>query len=917
MANVVRTFLFTDIEKSSLRWERFPHTMGDALARHDALLGTEISKAGGTIFKHAGDGACAVFADINDALDAAVNIQRRLAKENFSAVEDIRVRIALHLGVAEARGGDYFGDVVNRTARLLRLAHGGQILASEAVRDAVKDEGSRDGGTLKYLGVYKFDGLIEPERVFQLSTSGLQTVFAPLRSPDTGGSNLPFQATSFIGRAQEIAELRDVLGGHHLVTLLGPGGIGKTRLSLQAGAEQLGRFPDGVWLVELAGLTEPTQVAQSVAAVFNISLNQEDAVQQLANALLHRKLLLILDNCEHLIAGVGPLVEGLLRRCGNSLTILASSRHPIGVAGERLYHVRPLDFPPPTPGLTAAEASSYSAVQLFADRAALEAGAVLNDATAPRIAAICLRLDGIALAIELAAARIRMLQPAEILAGLNDRFRLLTGGPRTALPRHQTLRATIDWSFRLLSPSEQAALRRLSVFAGSFTLSGAAAVMAGDPVAAEDVPALVFSLLDASLCVRLPHPDSETRYRLLETTRHYALEKLVEANEAGAVNRRFASYLADWLKRACESWPDADTELWRAACEPEIDNLRAAIEWAFGLGGDTDIGTALVAHTVELKRDDVVGREHANWMKQALAAIGPHTPLRDTARLWFFASTDAGTTAVASRTAGLRAFTAFQELDDIVWSCRAAMSLGWALMRPGDLSEAQPYLDYVSRVLPQIPPNKHRSILLFRLALIPAPGEDRDLPQVLMREVIAIGSRFRDYSLSRQASGNLAELEAESGNYAAAAAIARDLSVDCRRAHDDWVLGCVLTNLAVYSMLIGDLETAYKAGVEAIPMLIEQRNEAFIMICAESLAYRAALLGDAERAAIIAGHTEAFVQSGGMQRQLVETIIWDRLNARLAALAKDKTLSPGRRAELALTGSAMSIEDLAAFAVLA
>ncbi len=487
------TFLFTDIEGSTRLWERAPEAMREALARHDALLREAVEAHRGHVFKTIGDAFCAVFAAAPDALVAALAAQRELAGMVVRAASEVsgtaaeemglRVRMAVHAGTAQARDGDYFGPTLNRIARLLAVGHGGQVLLSQAACDLLGDALPSQAG-LRDLGSHRLKDLQQPEHIYQLLHPDLPADFPPLRSLSPETTNLPVQLTSFIGREKEMEEIKRLLSRTRLLTLTGSGGCGKTRLAAQVGADLLADFADGVWLVELAAIADPALVPQTVASTLGI---REEPGQRLLETLQQhlkpKSLLLLLDNCEHLSAACAQLAETLLQACPN-LRILASSREALGIAGELAYRVPSLSLPE-LPRLPSAEAALVPALarceatRLFVERAALSyPGFALTEQNAPAVAQVCVRLDGIPLAIELAAARIKVLSADQIAARLDDRFRLLTGGSRTALPRQQTLRALIDWSYDLLSEAERTLLRRLSVFVGGWTLEAAEAICA-------------------------------------------------------------------------------------------------------------------------------------------------------------------------------------------------------------------------------------------------------------------------------------------------------------------------------------------------------------------------------------------------------------------------------------------------------
>ena len=443
------TFLFTDIEGSTRRWQDEPEAKRALLVEHDAILRDVIDKRHGHLFKHTGDGVAAVFASAADAVNAAVDAQARL-----HAV--LPVRMGLHTGEAELRDGDYFGSTLNRCARLMGVAHGGQVVCS-----AVTAELARDRDDLRDLGEHRLRDLSRAERVWQVGGGA----FAALRSMEHHATNLPLQSSSFVGRAREVDSVVKLLADDLLVTLTGVGGVGKTRLALAVGAEVLPRFADGVWVVELAPTAHEDMVLATLGEVLGIAPQTgEPLATTLVNRLRTKEMLLIIDNCEHVLGPVASFVDRLTTSAPG-VRVLATSREPLGINAERVRAVPPL-------------AEGTEAVELFIDRAT-HAGAAFDDRERQAIRDICVRLDGIPLAIELAAARARMMTPTQIAERLDQRFRLLTGGGRTAVERHRTLQAAVSWSYDLLDDVERAVFQRLSTLAGSFDLDSAEAIAAG------------------------------------------------------------------------------------------------------------------------------------------------------------------------------------------------------------------------------------------------------------------------------------------------------------------------------------------------------------------------------------------------------------------------------------------------------
>jgi predicted ATPase/class 3 adenylate cyclase len=577
------TILFTDIEGSTRLWEQQPEVMSRALARHDALARATVAAHRGIVVKMFGDGMFAAFQEPVDALDATLALLRALADPAATEGVLLQVRCGLHVGLVEHRDNDYFGPPVNRSARIMGAAHGGQVLLSQAMVDGI---GLRlpDEVTLRDLGGVRLKDLASPERVFQVLHPKLRENFPALRSLESTPNNLPQQLTSFLGREREIEELGKLLAASRLLTLLGMGGLGKTRLSLQVAAEALDNFPDGAWFIDLAPIRDASLVPSAVAQELGVQEEPGRALAQtLAAHLKSRKLLIILDNCEHLVHACASLANALLQSAPD-LRIIATTREALRIRGEQTYPVLPLPLPDRAAG--AAALAKSDAVQLFMDRARLhKPGFELTDKDAPVVAELCARLEGIPLALELAAARMRSLSLAEINTRLRDRFKLLTGGGRLLMERQQTLRALVGWSYDLLQPGEQVLLDRLCVFAGGFDLDACTAVCGFDPLDGDDVLDLLTSLADKSL-VMAEDLDDGTRYRTLETIREYTREKLGARGELADTAARHCNHFLSMAKAGNHGLQSAEQGTWIQRLETELDNMRAAMTLALDGGVD-------------------------------------------------------------------------------------------------------------------------------------------------------------------------------------------------------------------------------------------------------------------------------------------------------------------------------------------
>ena len=573
------TFLFTDIEGSTKLAQEHPDEMPFLLARHNEILNESIAAHHGFTFRIVGDSFSASFHTASDALNAALDAQRKLQNESWSPAP-IKVRIGINTGTAQLKddphgqGAFYEGyATLALTQRIMSVGHGGQILLSQSTYDLAKSK--LDGKTeLRDMGERRLKDIAKPEHLYQVVAADLLSDFPSITTLETSNHNLPLQLTSFIGRERELTEARKLLSSTRLLTFTGPGGTGKSRISLQVAAEQLSEFKDGVWLTELAPLIDPTYIISTIASTFNLrEIQAVPLIDTVTDYLRGKKILLILDNCEHLIQACARIANQLLHNCPN-LKIISSSREALGIDGETVYRVPSLSLPP-APGDSSKDWMEYESIRLFIERA-VQANSqfMLTKDNTPSVTQICERLDGIPLAIELAAARVKLFTPQQIAERLDDRFKLLTGGSRTALPRQQTLRALIDWSYLTLNEIEQNVLRRLAVFSGGWTFEGAESV-AGEVEAMDGLSGLVNKSL-----VHVEEKEGESHYHYLETIRQYAMEKLLESGDEVKARERHLAHFLELSRRAEGHFKTPQRLAWMNRLESEHDNIRAALGWA-------------------------------------------------------------------------------------------------------------------------------------------------------------------------------------------------------------------------------------------------------------------------------------------------------------------------------------------------
>ena len=606
-------FVFTDIEGSTTRWERFPDAMPAALATHDRILTASIAQHDGRVFKHTGDGMVAAFASAARAIDATVAAQLALAAESFDAVDGLPVRMGIDGGPAHARDGDYFGPTLNRAARIMDMGNGGQVVVSDEARSAADLTSAAGVIEFRELGLHRVKGISRPMRVHQVCHPSMPDITRPMRSMNSSVGNIPSSSRELYGRASELEEIDRLLDEPRLVTLVGPGGVGKTTLAQHAARGALSHFPDGAWFCDLSAVRDEHAVPEALARVLGIDRRSgQTIVETLRDAVSPRHALLVLDNCEHLTAACASLVAAMLTGNAN-VRFLATSRQPISTPTEQCIRVRPLTVSPD-------DERSDDAFALFLDRAESSGRPVVrsavNDAAVRRI---CMQVDGLPLAIELAAARTSVLAVSELADRLDQRMRLLRRSAGD--DRHRTLEATLDWSHGLLDRPEQDVFAVLGAFEGGFDLEAVATVAALDDFDALDL----IASLQAKSMVEVADVEGSSRYRLLETVREYAVGRLAARDDRSDVHRRHAEHYAELVRRARAELHGDDERAWLIRLRHELANLR--LSFRYWLGNDPPTAALMPVSLWPFWTSQLLSDEAIRWLTDARDALDPDDPL--------------------------------------------------------------------------------------------------------------------------------------------------------------------------------------------------------------------------------------------------------------------------------------------------
>ncbi|MCW5849287.1 MAG: tetratricopeptide repeat protein [Anaerolineae bacterium] len=860
------TFLFTDIQGSTQLWERYPDAMPAALARHDAILRQTIETHHGYIFKTIGDAFCAAFARAPDALAAALAVQTSLAGEAWGEIGTIRVRMALHAGVTDERDGDYFGAPVNRVARLLAAGHGGQVLLSETLSTLVRDHLPANVDLLD-RGEHRLRDLVRSEHIYQLVSPTLPADFPPLKTLDARPNNIPTQLTPLIGRTAELAALQELLLREtvRLITLTGPGGVGKTRLSVQVAGDVLDHFADGVFFVNLAPVTDPCLVVAAIAQTLAVrEVGKQSLLSCLEDYLRPKHTLLILDNFEQALAAV-PLVTSLLAAVPH-LKLLVTSRTVLHVRGEQVFPVAPL----PLPDLhqpVSTNLSAYPAIELFVQRAAsARPDFALTPENAPLVAAICCHLDGLPLAIELAAARIRTLPLKAILARLSSSLKFLTGGLSDLPTRQQTLRSAILWSYDLLDASEQKLFRRLAVFAGGCTLEAAEHICDGDFDPTLDALEGVSSLVDKSLLRQEEEPNGEARFRMLETIREFALERLAESGEEDDERQRHAEYYLTLTEDIEPKLEGPDEIEWVSCLARESDNLRAALAWVVN-GDQALLALRLVAALGRFWYLHGHTTEGIGWLRSVLAM--PRGESKALSHLQARALSALGSLVYSqcdyrqATELHQQAYQLFSALDDRRGMAFALNNLGVQAVRLGDYPRAQSFLEQSRDLYQKGGDAWGVSLALVNLGGLAVLRGDHQQGEMLLRAALEMPQEARSPTTTACALSQLGECARVRGDYEQAAALSRDNLLYFEQTGDISGMAIESVNLAIAAQRCGRPLEAMTYTRRGVMLFNELGNKwglaSSFAICAELLACR----GELRQAARLAGAAQTLLDAIG------------------------------------------------------
>jgi predicted ATPase/class 3 adenylate cyclase/Tfp pilus assembly protein PilF len=888
------TFLFTDIEGSTKRWESYPIAMQIAFSRQESILRHAIEANGGYVYKMIGDAFQSAFPTALHALQATISAQRTLKAEQWPQdIGDLRVRMALHVGVTEERGHDYVGPVLNRVARLLSAGHGGQVLLSDPIYDLLRDI-LPPGVTVADMGEHRLKDLIRPEHIYQLILPDLPSEFPPLKTLDNYPNNLPVQVTSLIGRQREVATVAEMLRrtDAHLVTLTGPGGTGKTRLGLQVAAEMLEEFGDGVWYVELAPIVESYFVVSTIATAIGLrEAGSTPLMQILKSYLADKHLLLMLDNFEQLTQTGAIEVVSSLVKAAPRLKVLVTSRISLQLYGEREFPVPTLELPDPKHLPSVEELTQYEAVRLFMERAqAVKPDFEINGDNARSVAEICVRLDGLPLAIELAAARIKLFPPHTLLSRLSNRLNVLTGGARDLPARQQTLRGAIEWSYDLLTEGEKQFFHRMAVFSGGRTLEALEAVcnspgLGKDQRLQVDVFEGTASLLNNSLIQQREGLDGEPRYWMLETIQEFAREKLEESGEESDFQRLHALYFMGLAEQAEPEITGRRQAEWLNTLEDEHDNIRTALRWARQKGGEVGSEEAIHVIDVGLRMAGAIWRfwqtrgyvSEGREQLESLLSLAQNTGSFDKSKNKAKALHAAGAMAysegdyASARSLYTESLAIRRELADIWGIARSINSLGAAAYSQGDYPTARSLFEESLSLRRELADKGGVALALHNLGNVAYSQQDYTTARSLYQESLAILRELGDKWGIARSLNSFGIVAYSQGDYETARSFYEQSLSIRRELGDKGGIAWSLHNLGNVAYSQQDYTTARSLYQESLAMLRELGDRGGIAASLAGLGGVALGIGE-----------KRHVRQGAMLLAAAETLL-QRIGAVLAA----------------------------------
>ena len=900
--------LFSDIGGSTHLAQRLGEKYVQVLERHQHILRETFIKWNGHEVSTPGDSFFAVFSRATDAISAAVEAQYALAKETWAEDVRLQVRLGIHTGEPMLVNRDYVGVDVHRAARICAAAYPGQVLLSNETRVMVERQLPQEA-TLRELGKYRLKDLNEPEHLYQLVIPGLPSDFPPLKSLEVMPNNLPIQLTSFIGREREIDEIRQLLNSARLVTLTGAGGTGKTRLAIEVTRKIGDQYPEGVWVVDFAVLPEPSLIWQSIASVLAVREEpNRSLVQTLTDFLRAKKLLLLFDNCEHLISACAQVAGALLQACPH-LQILATSREPLGISGENQYYVPTLTTPQIDTELFLEQLSRTEAVRVFIDRAVMVRPTFkVTKTNALAVAQICRRLDGIPLAIELAAARVKGLSVEQIAERLDDRFSLLSTGNRTALQRHHTLRATIDWSYNLLSEKERILLSRLSVFAGGWVVESATEVCLVVQIEERDVLNLLLNLSDKSLVI-IEEQQGETRYRFLETIRQYALEKLAESGEERLVRNRHLDYFIHFAEEAERNYRSDKQLFWFRVMERERDNFRAALDYVLHTD-QVESSLRLVGAAFWLWFFQGPWSEGQIWVESVLAkAPDLHTKAGAKVLMALGLLQFAQSNYSAARTNLESSLSIWQELDDKWWSAFILGFLGLA-QRPHDQQAASHSFKESLRLATETGDDWILAFALWNSGENALYIKNLSDAESMLNQSLELGQALGDRMLQNEALRALGEVYETKQEYGKAVNLYRESLAIVQELRDITNVSHLYFNVGRALQLAGDHQRAKDYFLDALLQSRQLGKKAGEVRALAGLGVVAAAEGEAERAVTLLTASRSLFAKLGLSFPSAQSTWLERhLEASRAQLGEEKFAAVEAQAQI------MSLDQVVKYAL--